>query len=57
MKVFFTVLCLLFSYQVYSQSLKVNGFVYDEDKQFIRGARISVVGENIGVFSKSDGSY
>ncbi|MEY3843938.1 MAG: hypothetical protein RL293_360 [Bacteroidota bacterium] len=57
MKGFLTVLCLLFSYQVYSQSLKVKGFVYDEDKQFIRGARISVVGENMGVFSKSDGSY
>jgi iron complex outermembrane receptor protein len=57
MKGFLTVLCLLFSYQVYSQSLKISGFVYDEDKQFIRGARISVVGENIGVFSKSDGSY
>lgn len=57
MKGFLTVLCLLFSYQVYSQSLKISGFVYDEDKQFIRGARISVVGENMGVFSKSDGSY
>lgn len=57
MKGFLTVLCLLFSYQVYSQSLKIRGFVYDEDKQFIRGARISVVGENMGVFSKSDGSY
>jgi outer membrane receptor protein involved in Fe transport len=57
MKGFLTVLCLLFSYQVYSQSLKLSGFVFDEDKQFIRGARISVVGENMGVFSKSDGSY
>ena len=57
MKGFLTVLCLLFSYQVYSQSLKLSGFVFDEDKQFIRGARISVVGENMGTFSKSDGSY
>jgi len=31
--------------------------VYDEDKQLIRSARISVIGESIGVFSKSDGSY
>jgi outer membrane receptor protein involved in Fe transport len=57
MKVFLAVLCLLFSCQVYSQSLKLSGFVYDEDKQLIRGARISVVGENIGAFSKSDGFY
>ena len=31
--------------------------MYDEDKQLIRSARISVIGESIGVFSKSDGSY
>ncbi|MEI8116977.1 MAG: TonB-dependent receptor [Flavobacteriia bacterium] len=57
MKVFLSVCCFLFSYQVHAQSHKISGFVYDEDKQFIRGARITVVGENMGVFSKSDGSY
>jgi iron complex outermembrane receptor protein len=57
MKVFLFVCCFLFSYQVHSQSHKISGFVYDEDKQLIRSARISVIGESIGVFSKSDGSY
>jgi iron complex outermembrane receptor protein len=57
MKVFLSVCCFLFSYQVHSQSHKISGFVYDEDKQLIRSARISVIGESIGVFSKSDGSY
>jgi iron complex outermembrane receptor protein len=57
MRVFLSVCCFLFSYQVHSQSHKISGFVYDEDKQLIRSARISVIGESIGVFSKSDGSY
>jgi len=57
MKVFLSVCCFLFSYQVHSQSHKISGFVYDKDKQLIRSARISVIGESIGVFSKFDGSY
>ena len=57
MKILITVCCILFTCLVHAQNLKVRGFVYDEDKQAIRSARISVVGESIGVFSKSDGSY
>lgn len=57
MKILISVCCILFSCLVHAQNLKVSGFVYDEDKQAIRSARISVVGESIGVFSKSDGSY
>jgi iron complex outermembrane receptor protein len=57
MKVLISVCCILFFHHVHAQNLKVSGFVYDEDKQAIRSARISVVGESIGVFSKSDGSY
>ena len=57
MKVLISVCCILFFHLVHAQNHKVSGFVYDEDKQVIRSARISVVGESIGVFSKSDGSY
>ena len=57
MKILISVCCILFSCIVHAQNLKVSGFVYDEDKQAIRSARISVVSESIGVFSKSDGSY
>jgi outer membrane receptor protein involved in Fe transport len=57
MKILISIYCILFSCLVNAQNLKVSGFVYDEDKQFIRSARISVIGESTGTFSKSDGSY
>ena len=57
MKVFVSVCCCLFSFSIFSQNLKVSGFVYSQDKKVIQGAKVSVVGQRLGVLSKSDGSF
>ncbi len=57
MKVFVSVCCCLFSFSIFSQNLKVSGFVYSQDKKVIQGAKVSVVGQRLGVLSKADGSF
>ena len=57
MKVYLSICCFLFSFPIFAQNLKISGVVYSQEKKVLQGAKVSVIGQRIGVFSKSDGSF
>ena len=57
MKVYLSICCFLFSFPIFAQNLKISGVVYSQERKVLQGAKVSVIGQRVGVFSKSDGSF
>jgi len=57
MKGFISVCFILLYCQFHAQTHQLSGIVYGDQNKTLSGAKISVIGQRIGVFSKDDGSY